>query len=278
MGKLKNKIKTKYKRWYRATIVRLMANRSFLIDLYYSKFWKPKNGTEAILDTYSRLHPGLSCIQIGANDGYTHDPIAKFIYRDKWKAILVEPQKAPFENSLQVLYADNHDVHPVNAAIGHEMGKATLYVVAFSQERWATGLASFNKQVVLDHFVSGYANRGAIKEGIEVPTDPHLLVKPQEVACVTFPYLMETYGFQKIDLLQIDAEGFDFEVIKMLDFDSIHPVLISFESVNLSDSERTACFQLLQSKGYRLYTESRDTIALKEEEALKSEYAAWFSL
>ncbi len=276
MIKLKNKLSTRLKQGYTKSVIKLLARRSWILKLY-EVFWKPKKGTESLLNTFSLLHPGLSFIQIGANDGFTHDPICKFIYRDRWKGILVEPQKAPYENGLKVLYDNNPNVFPVNAAISDKSSQKVLYVVAFSEARWATGLASFNKENVLEHFENGHAAYCAHKEGIDLPKDSTDYIRKQMVSCVTFSELMEKYSLSSVDLVQIDAEGFDFEVIKMIDFETINPLLISFESTNLSAEDKKDCFDFLSSKGYLLYTDNRDTIALKASEARKEEFDEWFN-
>lgn len=40
----------------------------------------------------------------------------------------------------------------------------------------------------------------------------------EEVECATVTSLIKKHEIQKIDLVYIDVEGFDFEVIKLLDF------------------------------------------------------------
>lgn len=63
-------------------------------------------------------------------------------------------------------------------------------------------------------------------------------------------------------LLQIDTEGFDADVIKMIDFTRLSPLLIKFESKNLSPIRKQETYRLLQHNGYRLYEEGGDSIAV----------------
>jgi hypothetical protein len=65
-----------------------------------------------------------------------------------------------------------------------------------------------------------------------------------------------------LDYLQIDTEGFDYEILKMIDFSIIKPKLIKFESVNLSISDKQSANLLLVCNGYYLFDELGDTVAI----------------
>ena len=45
-------------------------------------------------------------------------------------------------------------------------------------------------------------------------------------------------NYNSIDLLQIDTEGFDYEVLKMFDFNTYRPVIIQYEHFHLSMEEQ----------------------------------------
>ena len=122
----------KFKSIINATFKRLRfnlsANNNALFLAYYTYIYKPeKNSLNEFLDEYSRSMVGkLTVIQIGANDGITHDPIHKFIKRDAWKGVLLEPQSYVYENLLKKIYAKNPGIHPLCAAIGPEDGTQKL--------------------------------------------------------------------------------------------------------------------------------------------------------
>jgi hypothetical protein len=67
-----------------------------------------------------------------------------------------------------------------------------------------------------------------------------------------------------LDYLQIDTEGFDDEIIKMIDFSQVKPKLIKFESVHLSLEKKLSTVDLLKSQGYKIIDEGTDMIALVE--------------
>jgi Methyltransferase FkbM domain len=75
--------------------------------------------------------------------------------------------------------------------------------------------------------------------------------------------LVEKHRIKVIDLLQIDTEGFDFEVIKMVDFDCLPPAIIHYDHCHLGKANAEASFRFLIERGYRVSVGETDTIALK---------------
>ncbi len=100
-------------------------------------------GFECLIRIYCRARTDFRFIQIRANDGFSGDPIYRFIQEFDWTGILVKPQKEVFEAKLQILYDKNPKIHLENIAVAEENGHMTLYKVAFSNSRWTTGLTSF---------------------------------------------------------------------------------------------------------------------------------------
>ena len=73
------------------------------------------------------------------------------------------------------------------------------------------------------------------------------------------------YSFSnRIDLITIDAEGYDDQVIYNCNIDFFKPSLINFEDKNISWSRIKKLHIYLNNKNYRLFKWSRtDTIAIK---------------
>ena len=96
------------------------------------------------------------------------------------------------------------------AAIAWPAGERTLYHVDFDPETmpdWADQLGSFNLEVLLGH-------RSVIPE-----IDKHIV--EETVTCVTFDDLVAKHEVAHIDILVIDTEGYDFEIIRRIDFAAI---------------------------------------------------------
>lgn len=241
---------------------------------YYRYWYTPTKGSlSEFLSAYSLSKLGnFHVIQIGANDGITNDPIHKFIKRDRWKGVLLEPQKAVYDQYLKKIYHKNEGLHPICAAIGMKDGAQKLFKIGFSDMRWATGLASFSKEKVEELFENGIVEKNCQQFGLSIPTEAAKRISFEEVPVLSPKTLIQRYDITSIDLLQIDAEGFDLEVIRIFDVPNTLPKAIIFENVNHSKQDLEASYQLLQSTGYRLKEFGRDTLAVHQSEEAMMRY------
>lgn len=84
----------------------------------------------------------------------------------------------------------------------------------------------------------------------------------EPVDAIDFMTLLADHAIEHIDLLQIDVEGFDAEIIKIIDFTTIKPCLIKYEHAHLSPAESAYIQQLLRRNGYRLFRQGNDSVAV----------------
>ena len=238
------------------------ANNPLFIG-YYKYLYKPKKGSlSEFLDEYSKSKiKDFTVIQIGANDGITNDPIHKFIKRDKWKGVLLEPQSYVYEHYLKRIYQRNKGIHTLCAAIGEKDGKMPLYKIGFCNMRWATGLASFYKPNVEKAFSSGLVQAKCSKYNIEIPTQEKRIVT-EDVLVISPQSLLKENNISSIDLLQIDVEGYDYEVIKIFDVEKSKPRVIIFEHAHLSGSDMESCHEHLKRNNYTLKSFGGNTLAM----------------
>lgn len=232
---------------------------------FYRHFYKPKAGSlSEFLSEYSLSKKGdFTVIQIGANDGITHDPIHKFIKRDDWNGVLLEPQPDVYHQYLKKIYAKNKGIHSVCAAIGEQDGTLPIFKIGFSTMRWATGLASFSKEKIEKAFEDGIVTSNCKRFGIDIPTDKSTWIAEEQVQVISPATLISTYEIKKIDLLQIDAEGYDLEVIRIFDIAKTQPQAIIFENVGLNAADYQSCLSLLEKNGYKTRKFGPNTLALK---------------
>ncbi|ANW63427.1 hypothetical protein BCA37_07315 [Mycobacterium sp. djl-10] len=66
-----------------------------------------------------------------------------------------------------------------------------------------------------------------------------------------------------VDVLQVDAEGFDDEVLYQSSLEILKPKIINFESANLSPSRFARLARSLDQMGYVLQVSKGDTLAIK---------------
>jgi FkbM family methyltransferase len=187
-------------------------------------------------------------VQIGANDGVSNDPIRKFVLKYGMRGVLVEPQPDVFAR-LQRNYDGVPGLAFENAAIAAEDGERELYRFRPSPDlpQWAHGLASFSKKTLTGNLQNV---KGEV-ETIRVPT-------------LSFASLVRKHNLERVDLLQIDAEGFDFEIIKMVDFSTVKPAIIHFEHGFLSQDEQNECARYLNKHGYMVNNNDLNTVAYVE--------------
>ena len=241
--------------------VSLLSKNTAIVRFFYKNIWQPKPGSFiAFLNDFSKQTKDIFFIQVGSNDGIQHDPLYKFIKRDAWQGIMMEPQKTAFSKLSRAYQRDN--VHLVNKAIAANNEKKKLYKIAFSEERWASGISSFLRQHVEDRITDGHVDRQCKKNGITPPTNKADYITFDEVDCITFPSLLKEFAVKKVDILHIDTEGFDFEVIKLFDFTLLKPSLIAFEHTHLSKTDYEACKQYLIDLGYQLQAFNADTVGV----------------
>lgn len=243
---------------------RLSASNSVLYLWYYRYIYKPKPATiSAFLDAYSKKHEGrFTVVQIGANDGINHDPISKYIKRDGWQGILLEPQKDIHDKWLQKVYAKNTTIQTLCAALGAVDGTSTLYKVGWSGMRWASGLATFHRETLEEAYRSGHIAKVSRKYGLSIPTDEDVHIVEEDVIVISPPTLFARYQITDIALLQIDTEGFDFEVIKLFDISRTLPGAIVYENIHLSDQDAVACHKHLTANGYKVKDYGANTLAV----------------
>ncbi len=258
-------LKIKYNSWYQKLRFNLSAKNSSIFIGFYKYFYRPSKGSlNDFLNQYSlSKQDSFIVIQAGANDGITHDPIHKFIKRDRWKGVLLEPQSYVFNKFLTKIYKKNKSIHTICAAIGEEDGYQKLYKIGFSNLHWADGLTSFSYEKIKEAFDSGLVKNNCEKYNIEMPSSPSEQIVSEEVVVISPSTLLERYQLPAIDLLQIDTEGFDYQVIRIFNDANIKPKAIVFENIHLSDEDRQSCELLLESNDYVRRKFGANTLAMR---------------
>jgi FkbM family methyltransferase len=212
------------------------------------------NVLEPLLHRRLARAPEFFFVQIGANDGVFQDPIWEFVTRNDVAGLVVEPLPDVFEQ-LAANYRPYPKVTAVNTAIHASLSAAEMYRVdparLLNLEAWARGIGSFNRQ---HHVDAG------------VPADA---MRTETVPCMTLEALLQQHGVEAIDLLQIDTEGYDAEIIRMIDFRIRRPAIIHFEhglpNGIMTPAEFKQCASLLMDNGYLLATAYFDAVAYRPE-------------
>ena len=190
-------------------------------------------------------------LQIGANDGFDNDPIHKFIMRYGWSGLLIEPQPKVFNKYLKKTYSKFPQISLLNAALSKDVSEKTLYVISFSDHRWATGLSRFDKETFSELIDNGYIARQAQMQGVDLPDSTKDYFASMKVRSVDFDSILHKYNIDKVDFLQIDSEGYDFEILKLFPLNKTKPRFINLEYSHFDEKTKKECDQLLTKNNYK---------------------------
>jgi FkbM family methyltransferase len=187
-------------------------------------------------------------LQIGAFDGVGDDDLRDLIKTHQLRGVLVEPQPAAFA-ALQETYADQPQVHLLQAAIAESDGVREFFV----RKSKTSMAASFDREHLRRHNIAA-SDIGTIR-----------------VPCRTVESALRVAGLSSVDILQIDAEGYDWQILQSIDFGRIRPAIVRFEYRNLPPADADACLEFLAGFGYRFLLERRDIVAVREADAMAAE-------
>ncbi len=211
----------------------------------------PADPLRAIIDEFARRHPRAVFVQVGSNDGEQLDPLRRAILERQWSGVMVEPIPYVFER-LRRNYGGLPGIVLENAAISDRDGVRELYYLPEASDpelpQWYDALASFHKDVVLKHksFIPDIEER----------------VRALEVPCLTFDSLCRKYGITDVDVVQIDTEGYDYEIVKLLGLGRRHPSLVMFEHLHLDGPTHRECLAHVRAHGYETLHNGMDTLCI----------------
>jgi FkbM family methyltransferase len=189
---------------------------------------------------------GVRFVQVGANDGVRFDNLYSIVTAHRCAGLVIEPLPDAFAR-LKANYANFPQIIPANVAVHATARSLPLYrvdrVESEALPRWADGIASFDKHHLLAH---GIAERH---------------IQAEIVNCAPLMELVAGHQFLDANVLQVDVEGYDAEVMRMIDFTRFKPQLMKYEHKNLSRADCDAIIVLLRKQGYKIARGSEDTVA-----------------
>lgn len=206
-----------------------------------------------VLHEYGHAFPETFFVQVGANDGQGEDPLRRQLARRRWSGIMVEPVPYVFERLVHNV-GDNPRVALENAAIADADTTRPIYFLAPAEPGadlpdYYDKLGSFDRDVLL-------------KQRDVIP-DIDARVRSLDVPCLTFESLCTKHRVERIDLVQIDTEGYDFEIIKLIDLDRWRPKVVMFENFHMTPQVHAECVDHLRTHGYDALSDGMDTLALR---------------
>jgi len=188
----------------------------------------------------ARSKRDIFVLQVGANDGKRHDALSPFLQKFRWRGLLLEPLPDIFAD-LRRNYAGRDNVTLVNAALADRDGEMTFYRVKPGPgvPEGCSELGSFLRDVVAKH------------AWFFPEIEQHIVTEP--ITAYSFNTLVRKFDISKIDAVIIDTEGYDFEILKLIDFEKHRPKLVIYEHMHLSPQDRDSANKQLESLGYSVY-------------------------
>jgi len=194
----------------------------------------------------------INClIQIGANDGLRFDILNQYIKKYKTKSILVEPIKKSFIDLMEN-YKDYNNVIFENVAISVNSQISHLYKIDHSKEdkyksEHFKGIMSFDKGHLIKH---GVKKIDIVKE---------------EVESISINNLIKKHKLNIVDLLFVDAEGYDAYIIEDFLKTSLMRPIIIFEYLHVSNKKFKDLVDSLDKEKYFFFSLNENMVCFPEE-------------
>lgn len=189
-------------------------------------------------------------IQIGANDGIRFDDLYKIVTTMSCRGYVVEPIDF-YYRKLKENYKKFPNIVPLKLALHASEKKCKIFYAdpnkLINFPYWSAGIGSFDIEHVKNH---GIPEKDIVFEYVD---------------SLTFNEFLLSYNIDKITYLQIDTEGYDSEIIKMIDFGFLSPNIIKFEHMHISRQQLLQLKRILKRAGYKLLGGWEDAYAIKQE-------------
>ena len=192
-----------------------------------------------------------SLIQIGANDGLSHDHLHNVIKKFRLESLLLEPIKKYFLD-LQNNYSNYDNVRFENSALS--INNEILFLFKVNPKY-------FNKYGTLSDGISSFYKYHLLKHGIK---EKHII--QEKVNQISFNELLKKYSINSFDLLLIDAEGYDCQIVNDFFFKvkKIRPIIV-FEWSHVKYSELKSTLNLIINNNYSFFTIGDDVFCFPNE-------------
>lgn len=226
------------------------------------------------LNSFLRLilsrNPGLSILQIGANDGINNDPLRPFLEAHQGKVVLVEALPYYCEK-LNALYSSSPHVNICNALVSDQPGAAEFYFIdpGIADEmdgdgppnKWAHGQGSLNKDTIIEWIYKNKFRGSGYAQNI----DRYIrAITRTELPAVTLADIVQRYELADLEIILLDVQGHEYEILKtLIDLDRLPRIVIYEDDSSLSSQDRDLLGRLLCRLNYVLVTGTTDKVWIR---------------
>lgn len=224
-----------------------LIHSTYLKTILYRLYWKlpesfkSQDSIRASLLNLSK-NKNIFFVNIGSNDGISGDPLSEFIFTKGWKGLLIEPVPHVF-NRLKKIYKNVPGILFENVAISDINGYKKFWFIKKNKilKSGYDQIGSFdlNKKKVLSKLTPIWPELKQFLTNKKLPT-------------FTLEKILDKNNIRHVDVLLIDTEGYDYKIVKQINFKKIKPKLIIFEHTNLSKADKEFSIKLLTQNGYHI--------------------------
>lgn len=186
-----------------------------------------------------------SIVVIGAMDGHSFDDMTGYLTMYRWSGLFVEPipyqfnALKRFHNSLNYMHQCKYE----NCAISEYNGDIEMLTIDIKAIEDGLIHPCFGGMSAVYPPRNGLSSQGdaatvaAYGKRIKVP-------------CKTLQTVLTKHGANHIDIIRVDAEGWDWKILKQLDLSIYRPKLIRSEYINLQPEEKEEIVAFFSDNGY----------------------------
>lgn len=209
-----------------------------------------KKTFKQILNQYNRVKNGrVNFLQIGAMDGVKHDELHHYIKNNNWSGYLVEPLPDMFQR-LTENYKDHPQLTFECSAIADKDGPVKMHRIPTNKigsdvQEWAEGCSTL------------------VPESHIEDLRPHMIT--ETVNGLTIKSFYEKYGILNgdIDFVQVDTEGFDYNIFLQLQANGLTADIYKIEIAHITYTKAVWMRWILDNMGYKTFIDGYDLIAYR---------------
>lgn len=201
------------------------------------------------LKAYSEMHPVVTFLQIGANNGERKDDIIQMFVKNTrylWRGVMIEPVTAEYEKLKEVFREEEKRglLNIQQCAASNRDGQAPMYAAApVGGIVPLEGLESLDP-VWLARRVGEVTSRKPSRD---------LITKIGDVATYTVPSLKRflTVG-DYFDGIYVNAAGLDATIMDQMQSSLMHPNFYIYNHANMTIRQRLGRMSALKEQGYHM--------------------------
>lgn len=201
-------------------------------------------------------------MEIGSWEGIGNDRFYPLVKKHKISGILIEPQEDAFRR-LKENYAYHDKVIFENVAVAEKDCVKPLFFPPRDCRVMPPSRASLRKEVV-ENEIAFFQREDILPAG---DYSQHIFSKP--VQCLSVSSILKKHGINKVDIMQIDTEGYEYEILKSMPFDKIRPRIIRCEYAHMNKAGYRNSIKMLKKNGYSLILHEGDILALRNIRGIK---------